>query len=64
MPSTTELIEKNDLLKKLQTFGSSFVLGKCHFEDDGAQNYLVFQPDFMYFKSTTNSGFKSYGKET
>ena len=50
MPSTTELIKKNDQLKKLQTFGSSFFLGKCHFEDDGTQNYLVFQPDFMYFK--------------
>ena len=49
MPSTTELIKKNDQLKKLQTFGSSFFLGKCHFEDDGAQNYLVFQPDFYVF---------------
>ena len=24
--------------------------GKSHFEEDGTQNYLVFQPLFTYFK--------------
>ena len=31
-------------LKKLQKFDSSCFRGKSHFEKDGAQNYLVFQP--------------------
>ena len=29
-------------LKKLKTFDSSYFIGKSHFEEDGAQNYLVF----------------------
>ena len=31
-------------LKKLKTFDSSYFVGKSHFEEDGTQNYLVFQP--------------------
>ena len=31
-------------LKKLQTFDSIYFRGKSHFEEDGTQNYLVFQP--------------------
>ena len=31
-------------LKKLKTFDSSSSIGKSHFEEDGTQNYLVFQP--------------------
>ena len=34
--------------KKLQTFDSSYVKGKSHFEEDGAQNYLIFQPIIRY----------------
>ena len=30
--------------KKLKTFDSSYFIGKSHFEEDGVQNYLVFQP--------------------
>ena len=30
-------------LKKLKTFDSSCFIGKSHFEEDDAQNYLVFQ---------------------
>ena len=30
-------------LKRLKTFDSSYVIGKSHFEEDGTQNYLVFQ---------------------
>ena len=29
---------------KLQGFDLNYFLGKSHFEDDGTQNYLVFQP--------------------
>ena len=31
-------------MKKLKTFDSGYFRGKSHFEDDGTQNYLVFQP--------------------
>ena len=37
-------------MNKLKTFKSSFFIGKCHFEEDGAPNYLVFQPLIRYFK--------------
>ena len=30
--------------KKLKTFDSNYFRGKSHFEEDGTQNYLVFQP--------------------
>ena len=30
-------------LKKLKTFDLSYFKGKNHFEEDGTQNYLVFQ---------------------
>ena len=33
----------------------SYFIGKCHFEEDGAQNYLVFQPVKRYFKIIANS---------
>ena len=36
--------------KKLKTFDLSYFKGKCHFEEDGTQNYLVFQPMYSYFK--------------
>ena len=45
---------KQKKLQKLQTFDSSYFFGKGHYEDDGMQNYLVFQPVFKYFKTPTN----------
>ena len=39
---TKHLIVENEL-KKLETFDSSYFWGKSHFEEDGTQNYLVFQ---------------------
>ena len=35
---------------KLETFNSIYFRGKSHFEDDGTQNWLVFQPIKKYFK--------------
>ena len=35
---------------KLQAFDLSYFRGKSHFEKDGTQNYLVFQPMYRYFK--------------
>ena len=39
-------------LKKSKTFDLSYFKGKGHFEEDSAQNYLVFQPIYRYFKRT------------
>ena len=52
-------------MNKLKTFDSSYFIGKSHFEEDGTQNYLVFQPINKYFKVITNidyiSSWKSKG---
>ena len=42
-------------LNKLKTFDSSYFIGKSHFEEDGTQNYLVFQPINKYFKLINNT---------
>ena len=31
-------------MNKLKTFDSGYFIGKSHFEEDGVQYYLVFQP--------------------
>ena len=43
------LLVENEL-NKLKTFDSSYFIGKSHFEEDGTQNYLVFQPIHKYFE--------------
>ena len=48
------LLLENEL-KKLKTFNSSYFIGKSHFEEDDAQNYLLFQPLNKYFKLITNT---------
>ena len=49
---------KNDTieneLKKLKTFDASYFRGKSHFEEDGTQDYLVFQPVHRYIKLIAN----------
>ena len=47
------LLVKNEL-KKSKTFDSSYFIGKSHFEEDGTQNYLVFQSLNKYFKVIAN----------
>ena len=42
--------------KKLKTFDFSYFIGKSHFEEDGTQNYLVFQPMYRYFKMIAGVG--------
>ena len=37
----------------------SYFLGRSHFKEDGAQNYLVFQPINKYFKIKTNTKYIS-----
>ena len=48
------LLVENEL-KNLKTFDSSYFRGKSHFEEDGTQNYLVFQPINRYFKVIANT---------
>ena len=40
---TENLLVKNES-NKLKTFDSSYFTGKSHFEEDGTQNDLIFQP--------------------
>ena len=49
-------------LKKLKTFDSSYFIGKSHFEEDGTQNYLVFQPLSKYFEVIANTDYVSSWK--
>ena len=53
------LLVENEL-KKQKTFDSSYFRNKSHFEDDGAQNYLVFQPMYRYFKRVSGVGNGNY----
>ena len=51
-------------LNKLKSFDSSYLFGKSHFDEDGTQNYLVFQPIVRYFKvdTITNTDYVSSWK--
>ena len=49
-------------LKKLKAFDLSYFIGKSHFEEDGTQNYLVFQPINRYFKVIANTDYVSSWK--
>ena len=51
---TKDLLVENEL-NKLKAFESSYLIGKSHFEEDGTQNYWVFQPLNKYFKLITNT---------
>ena len=51
-----ELKTKQDKITKLEAFDSSYFRGKIHFEDDGSQNCLTFQPMYRNFKKIGNTG--------
>ena len=55
------LLVENEL-NKLTTFDSSYFIGKSHFDEDGTQNYLIFQPMYRYFKIITNTDYISSWK--
>ena len=40
-------------LKKSETFDSIYFRDKSHFEDNGTQNYLVFETAYRYFKTVS-----------
>ena len=58
---TKHLLVENKL-SKLKTFDSSYLIGKSHFEEDGTQSYLVFQPINKYFKVITDTDYISSWK--
>ena len=49
-------------LEKLKTLDLSYFIGRSHFEEDGTQNYLVFQPLNEYFKLTASTDYVSWWK--
>ena len=49
-------------MNKLKTFDSGYFIGKSHFEEDGTQNYLVFQPIIRYFRIIANTKYISSWK--
>ena len=53
------LLVENEL-KKLKTFDSSYFKVKNYFEEDGTQNYLIFQPKYRYFKRIADVGSGDY----
>ena len=55
------LLVENEL-NQLKTFNSSYFIGKSYFEENGTQNYLVFQPINKYFKVITNTDYVSSWK--
>ena len=48
--------------RKLKTFDTEYFIGKSHFEEDGTQSYLVFQPINKYFKVIANTDYVSSWK--
>ena len=42
-------------MKKLKIFDSSCVQGKTHFQEDGMQLWLIFQPMQKYFKLASDN---------
>ena len=58
---TDHLLVQNEL-KKLKNFDLGYFIGKSHFEEDGTQNYLVFQPIVRYFKFINNTDYISSWK--
>ena len=58
---TKHLLVENEL-NKLKTFNLGYFIGKSHFEENGAQNYLIFQPLYRYFKVVANTDYVSLWK--
>ena len=54
--------ELNKFLIRAIAFDSSYFIGKSHFEEDGKQKYLVFQPISRNFKVIANTDYVSSWK--
>ena len=48
-------------MNKIKTFDSSYFIGKIHFQEDGTQNYLVFQPIKILLNTNYVLSWKSKG---
>ena len=46
-------------MNKLKIFDLNYFIGKSNFEEDGVQNYLVFQPLNKYFITNANTKYIS-----
>ena len=53
------LLVENEL-KKQQKFVAAYFRGKSHSEEDGTENYLVFQPIYRYFRRIIGVGSGNY----
>ena len=49
----TKILLLESKIKKLNNFDAAYFRGKDYFDDDGTQNYLVFQPVYKYFEINT-----------
>ena len=58
----TKHVHVENEFKKLKTSDSSYFIGKNYFEEDGSQNYSVFQPISRDFKVIANTKFISSWK--
>ena len=54
-----KITEVGNNFKKLETFDSSYFRGKNYFDEDGAQNDLVFLPISRYFRLIANKKYIS-----
>ena len=50
-----KIIELENNIEKLQTFDSSYFIGKNYFDEDGKQNHLLFLPVSRYFRLIANT---------
>ena len=52
-----KIVEIENSINKLKTFDLKYFRGKNRFENDGTQNYLVFQQRTWYFKVLPNTNY-------
>ena len=58
---TKHVFVENELQKLQKCFLDSICFGgKSHFEEDGTQNYIVFQAMYRYFKRVSDVGIGNY----
>ena len=59
-PNKSGHLQIKNKLKKLEKIDAAYFKGKKYFEEDGTQNYLVFQPMLRYFKRIAGVGSGNY----
>ena len=57
LPKKVELKAEQDKIVKIETYDLSLFIGQSYFNNDGSQNYLIFQP--IYKTITTFSDLAS-----